>query len=140
MKIQIIGAFTALGPRIAAPLFKKVQDELEALGHEVYNPCEMITPTTAWGPAMKITLDNLPAMDAVFVMDNFPISPGSLLEIRDSVTHGLKFFNTAHKPPKNPHTRNIDFTGMSRAERSHYIKKLTEQAANESSIMNPKPF
>jgi hypothetical protein len=140
MKIQIIGAFTALGPRIATPLFKKVQETLELLGHEVHNPCEMTSPETIWGDAMKITLDNLPAMDAVFVMDNFVISPGSLLEIRDSVKHGLKFYNEKHRPPQNPSTRNVDLMSMTRDERREYIHKLNEQRLKESELMNPKAF
>lgn len=132
MKIQLIGAFTKLGPAIAAPLFEAAEDKLAELGHEVFNPCKMITPTMPWMDAMNVTLNNLPKMDAVFVLDNYVISPGSMLEIRDSVINGLKFYNYHYMPPRNPHTKHIDFSGMTRSQRAECIRQNTKRAIENS--------
>lgn len=97
-KIQLIGAFTKIGPAVAIPMFKTVQNILEKRGWEVHNPTEMMAPDTEWGKAMEITLSNLPKMDAVYVIQNWTISDGSLLEVKEAIILGLKIYNKHNQP------------------------------------------
>jgi hypothetical protein len=100
MKIQLIGAYTRIGPAVAVPMFKRIQTTLELRGHEVFNPCEMVPEGTVWNKAMEITLDNLDNMDAVYVINNWVISKGSQPEVVKAIQRGLDIFNFLYPPPK----------------------------------------
>lgn len=97
-KIQLIGAYTDIGPLVAVPIFDAVHKALEARGWEVYNPCIMVPENTSWGDAMKITIDNLKNVDAVYLINNWVKSKGSVLEVKESIILGLDLYNQYHAP------------------------------------------
>jgi hypothetical protein len=100
MKIQLIGAYTKIGHAIAEPIFKRIQTALELRGYEVHNPCEIVPEGTVWNKAMDITLENIPKMEAVYVINNWVFSRGSQLEIVKAVECCLTIFNKENPPPK----------------------------------------
>ena len=99
-KIQLIGAYTDIGPLVAVPIFDAVHKALEARGWEVHNPCLMVPKGCEWGKAMEITINNLKMVDAVYVINNWVKSKGSVLEVKESIILGLDIYNREN-PPKN---------------------------------------
>ena len=89
-KTQIIGKVTGLDRAECVKKFKETQELLEAAGHVVVNPVELVPEDSTWNNAMRMCLKELLTADTVAVHSDWNLSRGASIEYLVAVGLELK--------------------------------------------------
>lgn len=80
-KAQIVGKITGKVTSIATSQFGHAADFLKTLGYDVFNPIEQINQGLPYEEQMQICLDNIPNVDVLVLLEDWPESPGARREV-----------------------------------------------------------
>ena len=89
MKIYLSGKVTGENYAETLVKFKKYEQKLQALGHEVVNPVSHIKSTEPWESAMKQAINLMMECDTIFLIEDWIHSNGAKVEFE--LAHKLKY-------------------------------------------------
>ncbi len=71
--------------------FKRVHDYLEAIGHEIVNPCELTAEQLSYEEFMKLDIIEMLKCDAICMLKGWETSSGARCEHLIAAMCGMKF-------------------------------------------------
>jgi len=113
-KVYISGKISGLEDR-NAPKFEAAEKLLTLLGYEAINPLKILAFDEAlnWSDYMRADIKVLCECDAIFLLDDWLLSPGAKLEVLIALRLGLKVLIDQEDSPPNTVTEvNISIAGL----------------------------
>ena len=81
---------TGMDREVCIKKFKETQELLEAAGHHVVNPVELVPEHSSWNEAMRICLKELLTVDTVAIHPDWNLSRGAGIEVIIANALGLQ--------------------------------------------------
>lgn len=91
-RIYIAGKVTGLPLHEVSMKFGTAQKKLMSEGYEVVNPLNHIESNMDWDKAMKICFELLANCDAIYMLHDWEVSKGAVLEHAKAKTMGIPIF------------------------------------------------
>jgi len=88
-RVFISGKVTDLPRKEVVKKFKTAQLTLEKAGAEVVNPVNLIDKNTSWQDAMRICIIHLCTCDAIYMLEDWKESKGSIIENKVAKLMGI---------------------------------------------------